>query len=231
MSIALITAGGTGSRTGNSVPKQFLTVNDVPIIVYTMKNVQDSGCYDSMYVICEDGWKNFVTSYAEQYHIDIFKGSITGGDSRFASVSNGINYLTDIYESSVFVSLIDANRPLTTKTVFEESIRLLDNADIVLPLEPCFDSMYIVENDSCFVNRSIDRNMLYKGQSPETFRLGKAFEIHKRAYTDGILGLTTSALMVHYGERVAFTKGLSTNFKITTAEDLAIFKALAFPLI
>ena len=230
MAIALITAGGTGSRTGNSVPKQFLTVYDIPIIVYTMKNVQDSGCYDSMYVICADGWKDFVASYAEQYHIDIFKGTITGGDSRFDSVSNGISFLTKYYESSVIVSLIDANRPMTTKTVFEESIRLLENSDIVLPLEPCFDSMYVVEKESCLVNRSIDRDILYKGQSPETFRLGKAFEIHNKAYADGILDLTTSALMVHYGERVSFTKGLSTNFKITTAEDLAIFKALVKPL-
>ena len=230
MAIALITAGGTGSRTGNSVPKQFLTVNDVPIIVYTMKNVQDSGCYDSMYVICADGWKNFVASYADQYHIDSFKGTITSGDSRFASVSNGINYLTELYNSSTLVSLIDANRPLTTKAVFEESIRLLENADIVLPLEPCFDSMYVVENGSCFVNKSIDRNVLFKGQSPETFRLGKAFEIHKKACREGMVDMTTSALMVYNGERVSFTKGLSTNFKITTAEDLAIFKALVKPI-
>ncbi len=230
MAIALITAGGTGSRTGNSVPKQFLTVNDIPIIVYTMKNVQDSGCYDSMYVICADGWKDFITSYAKQYLIDIFKGTITGGDSRFASVSNGIYYLAKSCDNATVVSLIDANRPMTTKAVFEESIRLLDNADIVLPLEPCFDSMYVVEKGSSLVNRSTDRNVLYKGQSPETFRLGKALEIHKRAYTDGILDLTTSALMVYYGERVSFTEGLSTNFKITTAEDLAIFKALVKPL-
>ncbi len=230
MAIALITAGGTGSRTGNSVPKQFLTVNDIPIIVYTMKNVQDSGCYDSMYVICADGWKDFVALYAEQYHIDIFKGTITGGDTRFDSVSNGIYNLAKFYDNATIVSLIDANRPMTTKAVFKESIRLLENADIVLPLEPCFDSMYVVEKDSSLVNSSMDRNVLYKGQSPETFRLGIALEIHKRAYSDGILDLTTSALMVHYGQRVSFTEGLSTNFKITTAEDLDIFKAFVKPL-
>lgn len=231
MAIALITAGGTGSRTGNSVPKQFLTVNDIPIIVYTMKNVQNSGCYDSMYVICADGWRDFVASYAEQYHIDIFRETITGGDSRFVSVSNGIYYLSKLYDGLNVVSIVDANRPMTTKTVFEESIRLLDNADIVLPLEPCFDSMYLVEKGSYLVNRSIDRNVLFKGQSPETFRLGKAVEIHEKAYRDGLLDMTTSALMVHFGERVSFTKGLSTNFKITTAEDLSIFKALASPII
>ncbi len=187
-----------------------------------MKNDQDSGCYDSMYVVCAEGWKDFIASYAEQYNIDSFKGTITGGNTRFDSVSNRIKYLSEFYDGSIIVSLIDANRPMTTNAVFEESFRLLDKGDIVLPLEPCFDSMYVVEKGSRNVNRSIDRNVLYKGQSPEAFRLGKAVEIHRKAYTDGIMDLTTSALMVHYGEQVCFTKGLSTNFKILLPQKILL---------
>ena len=77
MAIAIITAGGTGVRFGNSVPKQFITVNDIPVIVYTMLNVQNSGCYQEMYIVCADGWKDFVFSYAQQYDISIFKDTIS----------------------------------------------------------------------------------------------------------------------------------------------------------
>ena len=225
MAIALITAGGTGRRTGNSVPKQFLTVDDIPIIVYTMKNVQDSGCYDSMYVICADGWKDFVTSYAEQYHIDTFKGTITGGASRFESLMNGLRSLMCYYPEAVTVSLVDANRPLTPKFVFEETMCALENADAAIPLEPCFDSMYITHEKNT-VEKSTDRSILFKGQTPETARLGLNYELHCMAEKEGINTMTPTALMLHYNKKVAYTIGTSTNFKITTADDLMLFKAM-----
>ena len=203
-----------------------MTVNDIPIIVYKMKNVQDSGCYDSIYVICADGWKDFVTSYAEQYHLDIFKGTVKGGDSRFESFKNGLESLISSKSDDTAVSLVDANRPLTPKNVFEETFRELKTADAVIPLEPCFDSMYLAKERN-FVERSTDRSVLYKGQTPETSRLGLDYELHCRALKEGITDMTPTALMLHYNKKVAYTIGTSTNFKITTADDLAIFKALA----
>ena len=226
MAIAIITAGGTGTRFGNSVPKQFVTVNDIPIIVYTMLNVQNSGCYKELYVVCADGWKDFIFSYAQQYGIRIFRNTISGADSRFSSVSNGLSRLVEIYDENEIVSIFDANRPLTPKFIFEDGLKAIKEADCVIPLEPCFDSMYIAETDSKTVESTADRSVLFKGQSPETCRLGLAYELHRQAEIEGTTELTTTALMLRYGKKVVYTKGVSNNFKITTAEDLAIFKAL-----
>ena len=226
MAIAIITAGGTGVRFGNSVPKQFITVNDIPIIVYTMQNVQNSGCYQEMYIVCADGWKDFIFSYSQQYGISIFKDTISGADSRFKSVSNGLSKLIEIYDGNEIVSIFDANRPLTPQFICEDGIKAIEEADCVIPLEPCFDSMYIANTDSKTVETTAERSILFKGQSPETCRLGLAHKLHQKAENEGITGLTTTALMLRYGKRVVYTKGVSNNFKITTVEDLAIFKAL-----
>ena len=111
MNIALITAGGTGTRTGNKVPKQFLTINDVPLIVYTMKNIQTSGLYDELYVVCNDGWSDFIASYAMQYSIDIFKSTISGGSTRFKSYYNGLKKISNNHDPLDIISVLDGNRP------------------------------------------------------------------------------------------------------------------------
>lgn len=227
MNIIIIVAGGAGKRTGNSVPKQFLTVFDVPIIVYTMKTVFNSKCYDELYVVCSEGWSDFVYAYAEQYKIDIFKGVIANGQTRFDSFTNGIESIVDNHDANDIVSILDGNRPMTPSALFRDGIRLAYKADCVLPLEPCFDSMYVVNQEDRMINSVADRSILYKGQGPETSKLGVAAEICKKAKQDHINDMTLTGLMIHYGKKVAYIEGSSKNFKITTSDDLALFKAMA----
>lgn len=225
--IALIIAGGTGKRTGYSVPKQFLTVEDIPILVYTMLTIMHSKYYDELYVVCSDGWKDFVISYADQFQIDIFKNTIPSGDTRFDSYSNGILKLSENHDESDIVSVMDGNRPMTPDVIFCESIHKINDFDCVLPIEPCYDSMYIVNNnDPHIISGCADRKILYKGQGPETCRLGVASEICQKAKEDGISDMTITALMIRYGKKVSYVNGSSKNFKITTSDDISIFKAM-----
>ena len=90
MNIALIIAGGSGTRTGQDVPKQFLTVYDIPIIAYTMKNIEKIPCIDEIYVVGPQGWENFITSYAKQCNVTKFKQVIHGGATRHESIYHGI---------------------------------------------------------------------------------------------------------------------------------------------
>ena len=227
MAIALITAGGIGARIGKKVPKQYLTVEDVPIILYTMKNIQDSKCYDELYVICADGWKDFVLSYALQYNIDIMRETITGGKTRFESYSNGLRELSFTHGTDEIVSIFDGNRPMTPLFIFEEAFNVIKNADCVLPLEACYDSMYFADNGSeRQVVRTIGRENIFKGQSPETTRLGVANEVCQNAQKDGKGDKTLTALMLEYGKKVIYTQGSPLNFKITTDHDFRLFKAL-----
>ena len=227
MAIALITAGGAGVRTGQKVPKQYLTVEDIPILLYTMKNIQDSNCYDELYVVCADGWKDFVLSYASQYSISIMKGTITGGKTRFESYSNGLRELSLTHGADEIVSIFDGNRPMTPLFIFEEAFDVIKDADCVIPLEACYDSMYYAENGKGKqVVRTLERDNIFKGQSPETTRLGVANEVCQNAQKDDKGDKTLTALMLEDGKKVLYTQGSPLNFKITTSHDFKLFKAL-----
>ena len=226
MAIALIIAGGQGSRTGNSVPKQYLTVYDTPIIVYTMRSIQQSRCFDDLYVVCAEGWRDFIDSYAEQYHISLYRGTILGGRTRFDSYANGIAELIKVYDRNTIISIIDSNRPLISSSIFQDVIRAVERADCVLPLDPCFDSMYLVKNQQKKVDDTAKREVLFKGQGPETCRIGLADDVCKKAINEGVVDMPITGLMLHYGYNVMYTEGSSKNFKITTQDDITIFRAM-----
>lgn len=227
MAIALITAGGVGARTGKVVPKQYLTVNDIPIIVYTMKNIQRSMCYDELYIVCSDGWKDFVWSYALQYNIDILCDTFSGGNTRFQSVYNGLKELNRTHKHNEVISILDGNRPMTPLQIFQDAVNKADIADCVIPLEECFDSMYYAEKaNERIVNETLDRTKIFKGQSPETSTLGVAYSICEEAMNLGCVDKTLTALMLNKGKKVVFSEGSPLNFKITTSEDIQLFKAL-----
>lgn len=227
MNIALIVAGGNGERTGQSVPKQFLTINDIPVIVYTMENIKQSGCFDELYVVCADGWKDFIESYAEQYNIDIYCGTISGGPTRFDSFSNGIDYISRGHSGKDIISITDGNRPLTPSSLFRSGISGLSGADCTVPVEPCYDTMYVLNGKNYeMINETADRTILFRGQVPETAVLCTAEEVCRKARIDGEKSLPLAALMLKYGKAVRSIPGISRNFKITTFDDFAIFKAI-----
>ena len=99
MIVALLTAGGVGQRVGQSVPKQFLSVNDKPLIIYTMECFQHNADVDYIAVICLKGWKSMLSSYAKQYGISKLKWIFPGGETGMESIRNGVyglrNELTD----------------------------------------------------------------------------------------------------------------------------------------
>lgn len=225
MNIALVVAGGVGTRTNNHVPKQFLTIYDKPIIVYTMENIMKAGCFDKIFVVVSSGWNDFIDSYAKQYEISSFCGTIPSGQTRLESIYNGIEYLQKNGFSDSTVAVIDANRPLIPSRVFNESIALSKECDCVIPLDNCYDSMYVADCDAQAVTSMADRSVLFKGQTPEVCVVETGYELlNKFGYSSPSRTLTETMLMA--GKNVKYVKGSALAFKITTADDIAIFKAL-----
>ena len=89
MNIAIIIAGGVGSRMGQSIPKQFINVYDKPILLYTLESFEKHPMVDAIELVCIDGWENVVWSYAEQYNISKLKWIVKGGNSGQESIRNG----------------------------------------------------------------------------------------------------------------------------------------------
>ena len=81
--IAIIIAGGSGKRTGQDIPKQFLTINDKPIIIYTLENFERNDYIDDIIVVCIDGWEHVLEAYAKQFGITKLKHIVKGGEIRY----------------------------------------------------------------------------------------------------------------------------------------------------
>lgn len=220
---AIIMAGGGGTRSGQSVPKQFLTVNDIPVIVYTMLNLQNVPEIDKMVVVSPAGWENFISTYAEQFRITKLEKVVLGGETRNASIYSGLCALKEDGQTEK-VCLIDANRPLTPKSVIQSVIALVDECDCALAAEPCHDSMFL-SNDGACVAGNISREQMYKGQTPECAKLDTLLELYESEEAIRDASLSTTGLAVAKGKKVLMAKGHIKSFKITTVDDFDLFKA------
>lgn len=223
MTYAVVIAGGSGQRAGQHVPKQFLTVNEIPIIIHTLKNIQNMQCIDEILVVIPEGWEKFIFAYAEQYGISKLKKCVLGGATRFKSIKNAIEYLSETALPDSIVSIMDANRPLVPEKTVRESVEKSEENFCCLAVDSCYDTMYISENGH--ISDTVDRAKLFKGQTPETVKLFEVAKVYEDAENKGDGDLATSMLYLKYGKRVKAIQGSALSFKITTAEDIDLFRA------
>lgn len=227
MTIALVIAGGNGKRTGLPVPKQFLTVYEKPIIVYTMENLQRMSEIERIVVVLPSGWESFVDSYCIHFGIAKYCGHTLGGDSRIKSVANGLEYLTQIVPDDEMIVLVDANRPLMPHGIIHNAIEAARRSGASVSVESSMDSLYQCnfDGDNGVVECSLDRKIIFKGQNPECACLKDFHSLYKKAIQDRLPDMAATALFLHYGQPVSTVRGSSMNFKITTVDDLELFRA------
>ena len=224
MNVALIIAGGSGKRSGQEVPKQFLTVNEKPIIIYTLEAFQKHPDVSKIVVVVIDGWQTAVESYSRQFGISKLAGVVTGGADRFNSMYNGIKYLNECCSPDDTILCHDANRPLVDKNVIDGAIKVCQENGNALPAMKTFNSIY-VSKDGRVVDSTADRDFLYRGQAPEAISLGELNELCVKADAENA-GNTIAGMLNHFGKKVYLSPGSERNFKITTPDDIDMFKSL-----
>ena len=223
---ALLIAGGVGERTGNKVPKQFLNVFDKPIIVYTLEAFQMHCEVDAITVVCLDGWQMFLRSYCLQFGISKLVSVVEGGKNGQASIYNGISDIATRGSGKDIVIIHEANRPMVSAAIISDSIHVCKEHGGAVAAVPCNDAMLLVNDNNIAVSH-VPRETLMKTQNPHTFTLDKLLWAHEEARIRGINNaVATSTLMVELGEKLHLSQGAEKNFKITTNEDIEIFKAL-----
>ena len=122
MNIAIIIAGGRGQRMHQDVPKQFLNVNDKPVIIYTLEAFERHPGIDEIGVVCLDGWDNILLAYAKQYHITKLKWIVPSGQTGQMSIYNGIQEASKRYQSSDIILVHDAVRPMVSQDIISDCI-------------------------------------------------------------------------------------------------------------
>ena len=224
--IALVLGGGSGSRMQQDIPKQFLTINDCPVIIYTLEAFQKHPEIDSIAVVCLEGWENALTAYAKQFGITKLNHIIKGGDTNQESIKNGLDELEKIYSPSDIVLLHDGNRPLVSASIISDCILTTRKYGCAISAIPCVEAV-MKTYDGIASTESYPRETLRRTHTPHGFFLNKICELHRRALNAGITNsVAAPALMANLGETVYFSLGSEKNFKITTVDDIEIFQAL-----
>lgn len=226
MNISLLIAGGSGARMKQDIPKQFLTVNERPVIVYTLEAFEKHPEIDAIAVVCVEGWEQVLWAYAKQFNIDKLKYVIPGGETGQASIRNGVFELEKHYEKDDIVLIHDAIRPMVSAEIISDNIRVCREHGNAITVVPCAEAMLTTE-DGMESTELYPRDNLKRTQTPQAFRLGDICNLHRRALEAGITNSVASCtLKVELGEKVFFSKGSEKNIKLTTVEDIDIFKAL-----
>ncbi len=224
--VALIIAGGTGNRMHQDIPKQFLTVNEKPVIIYTLETFQKHADIDAIAVVCIDGWKDVLQAYANQFNITKLKHIVPGGENGQASIRNGVYELEKHYEKDDLVLIHDAIRPLVSEKIISDCIAIAREYGCAVTAIPCAEAM-LQTQDGVVSKGSYPRSNLKRTQTPQAFRIGDICDLHRRALEEGITNSVASCtLMIEMGKEVYFSEGSEKNIKLTTVEDIDIFKAL-----
>ena len=226
MNIALITAAGVGTRTHQLVPKQFLHVNDKPIIIYTMECFQNHPDIDAIYIACLAGWEGFMDLYAKQYNITKLKKIVKGGETGQKSIEKVLDEIAKDCNGDDIVLVHDGARPYLPQEVITDNIKTCKEHGNGITAIDCKEAM-LQTPDKIQSTVSIDRETLYRTQTPHSMYLKDMLALHEEAKKKGITGsVATCTLLIECGHQVWFNRGSDLNFKITSREDLLLFKAL-----
>lgn len=227
MAVALILSGGTGTRLGADIPKQYIEVYDRPVISYCIEQLSCHKKIDGIQIVAALQWRETVRESLKKYdRNEKFRGFSTPGENRQFSIYNG---LTDIrgYADDLDVVLVhDAARPLLSAQMITDCLEAVQNHDGAVPVLPMKDTVY-QSVDGKKISALVKRSEIYAGQAPEAFRIGAYYEANRRLCPDKILtinGSTEPAVMA--GMDMVMIAGDEGNFKITTAEDLERFREI-----
>ena len=226
--IAIIFAGGSGVRMGAGKPKQFLEIDGRPIIIYTLDIFEDHPEIDEIYIACKKDYIDKMKKLVKRYSIDKVKDIVPGGTTALGSAYNALLAAKKNNDDDAVVLIHDGVRPCITADLVSEVISATIDKGAVVTCTPMFETPVLSKSGEV-VEESPKRADCYTAQAPQSFRLGDILDAHDQVrakdpeYTDIVDSCT---LMRSMGRNVAIIKGPRSNIKVTTPEDLYIFKAM-----
>lgn len=227
MVVALLTAAGTGTRMGQDIPKQFMHVENKPLIIHTLEAFQNHPGVDAIMVVTLPAWIAVLQAYANQFNITKLKWVVPGGETGQDSIHNGLMQLSSELSVEDIIMIHDGNRCLVSSEIISNSLATFHTYGSAVAAIPCVEAVFRSNDDGLSSNVSIPRDQLFRTQTPHTYTLGKLLWAHAEAKKQGINNTAASCtLMQMLGETVFFSKGSETNLKITTVDDMLIFEAL-----
>lgn len=226
MNVALLTAAGIGSRMHIDLPKQFLHINGRPVIVHTMEAFQNHPSIDAIIVVTLESWIDNVIAYAKDFGIKKLRWVVPGGKTGQESILCGLKELEKYCKKDDVVMIHDGNRPFVSAEIISDSLATYRQHGCSVAAMPCIEAIFR-STDGVESSVSIPREELFRTQTPHTYSLEKLLWAHCQAKEKKIENTAaTCVLMNLLGEKIYFSKGSDKNLKLTTQDDLDIYKAL-----
>lgn len=229
MNIAVIIAGGSGHRMGQDIPKQFINVYDKPVLIYTLEGFQEHPQIDAIEVVCIDGWHDVLRAYAKQFNITKLKWIVSGGASGQESIRNGVYNLEGKASADDIIVIHDGIRPLVDASVLTDVLLKAKEFGNAVTSMPYNEQIFIVnKNDETTTTQYIPRETLRRVSTPQAYRFDTLDKRYHEAFEKkiGIYGSSyTNTMMVELGETLHFASGSDKNIKLTTKDDLELFRA------
>ena len=228
MNVGLIIAGGSGKRMNAKIPKQFINVYDKPVLIYTLEGFQRHPMIDAIEVVCIEGWHEVLWAYARQFNITKLKNVVAGGNTAQESIRNGVFSLEGKLDDNDIVIIHDGIRPLVDDTVLTDVIQKANKYGNGVTSLPYNEQIFIVNpEDEMTTKQYIPRETLRRVSTPQAYRFKRLDEAYHEAFEKGIgiYGSSyTNTMMVELGEKLYFAIGSDKNIKLTTKDDLEMFK-------
>jgi len=211
---ALIVAGGTGERMNTDIPKQFLLLKKVPILMHTIKRFTH---FEKIVLVLPPAQFSYWNKLCNTYNFTQKYILVAGGETRFHSVKNG---LEKVNNNSV-VAIHDGVRPLVFKTLIDSLISQTKSGVGVIPVVPVKDSIRKIEGENSV---HTDRSNVYKVQTPQCFFSDDIKEAYTQEFSENFTD--DASVFEHNGGKIKTIIGEEKNMKITTEEDLKIAEIL-----
>ncbi|MCM1568372.1 MAG: 2-C-methyl-D-erythritol 4-phosphate cytidylyltransferase [Roseburia sp.] len=221
MNIALILSGGSGSRLGGDIPKQYQKVKERPILSYCLDTFEKHTRIHAIQIVAGQEWEDSIRDWAGEK----LKGFSRPGATRQLSIWNGLQDILKYACNEDVVIIHDGARPLVSSRIIEDCLSACETHDGALPVLPMKDTVY--QGEGGRITSLLERQKLYAGQAPEAFVLGSYVRANQMLFPQDILGVngsTEPAIMA--GLDIALVDGDESNFKITTREDLLRFRQM-----
>ncbi len=217
--VAIVLAGGKGKRMGASVSKQYLLIEDKPVLYYSLKAFEDSNV-DEIIIVAEKGTTEYCKiNIVEKYNIGKVSSIIEGGAERYNSVHNGLKAIKDAGTDS-YVLIHDGARALISVNVINNTIEEVKKKKAVIVGVPVKDTIKIVDNG--LVVDTPARESLWQIQTPQAFIYEEILAAYNKVISENVPGITDDSMVMEYSgiRKVEVVMGEYENIKITTPDDL-----------
>lgn len=229
MNIAMIIAGGVGSRMGQDLPKQFINVYDKPVLIYTLESFQKHPQVDAIELVCIDGWHEIVWAYAKQFNITKLKWVVDGGNTVQESIRNGLLNIENEVSSDDIILVHDGIRPLVDQDVLTDVIKVAYDKGNAVSSMPYNEQIFVIDSENEETTKEyVVRETIRRVSTPQAYNATMIIDLYKRAFLEekGISGSSyADTLMTEYGQSVFYSMGSDKNIKIIDQDDLNLFKA------